>query len=324
MYENDADSGQASMTYQNAGRIFNSFFEEIGNVIVGQKEAVEQIVIALLCEGHALVESNPGLAKTLMISTISKAMNLKFSRIQCTPDLMPSDITGTYVIEEKERGKEFRFEAGPVFANIVLADEINRASPKTQSALLEAMQEKQVTVGNDTYLLDRPFFILATQNPIEMEGTYPLPEAQLDRFLLKVLVEYPSFEEEMEIIRRYTKSEVPQVTRGLDKSTLLDLQKLTRQVPISDELTQRALSVVTMTRKDKENIEYGASPRASIGLILAAKARALLEGRNFVSKEDVDTMAYPVLRHRIILTFEAERSGMSTDEAVEKILQKVK
>jgi MoxR-like ATPase len=324
MYENDADSGQASMTYQNAGRIFKSFFEEIGNVIVGQKEAVEQVVIALLCEGHALVESNPGLAKTLMISTISKAMNLKFSRIQCTPDLMPSDITGTNVIEEKDKGKEFRFESGPVFANIVLADEINRASPKTQSALLEAMQEKQVTVGNDTYLLDRPFFILATQNPIEMEGTYPLPEAQLDRFLLKVLMEYPSFEEEMEIVKRYTKSEVPQVTRGLDKSTLLNLQKLTRQVPISDELTQRALSIVTMTRKDKENIEYGASPRASIGLILAAKARALIEGRNFVSKEDVDTMAYPVLRHRIILTFEAERSGMTSDEAVEKILQKVK
>jgi MoxR-like ATPase len=324
MYENDADSGQASMTYQNAGRIFKSFFEEIGNVIVGQKEAVEQVVIALLCEGHALVESNPGLAKTLMISTISKAMNLKFSRIQCTPDLMPSDITGTNVIEEKDKGKEFRFEPGPVFANIVLADEINRASPKTQSAMLEAMQEKQVTVGNDTYLLDRPFFILATQNPIEMEGTYPLPEAQLDRFLLKVLMEYPSFEEEMEIVKRYTKSEVPQVTRGLDKSTLLNLQKLTRQVPISDELTQRALSIVTMTRKDKENIEYGASPRASIGLILAAKARSLIEGRNFVSKEDVDTMAYPVLRHRIILTFEAERSGMTSDEAVEKILQKVK
>ncbi len=324
MYENDADSEQASMTYQNASRIFKSFFEEIGNVIVGQKEAVEQITIALLCEGHALVESNPGLAKTLMISTISKAMNLKFSRIQCTPDLMPSDITGTNMIEEKEKGKEFRFEPGPVFANIVLADEINRASPKTQSALLEAMQEKQVTVGNDTYLLDRPFFILATQNPIEMEGTYPLPEAQLDRFLLKILLGYPSFEEEMEIVKRYTKSEVPQVTRGLDKSTLLNLQKLTRQVPISDELTQRALSIVTMTRKDKENIEYGASPRASIGLILAAKARALIEGRNFVSKEDVDTMAYPVLRHRIILTFEAERSGMTSDEAVGKILQKVK
>lgn len=186
------------------------------------------------------------------------------------------------------------------------------------------MQEKQVTVGNDTFLLDRPFFILATQNPIEMEGTYPLPEAQLDRFLLKILVDYPSFEEEMEIINRYTKSETPQITRGLEKSTLLDLQKLTRQVPISEELQQRVLSIVSMTRKDKEHIEYGASPRASIGLILAAKARALIQGRNFVSKEDIDYMAYPVLRHRLILTFEAERSGMTPDEAVEEILKKVK
>ncbi|KKG07871.1 MoxR family ATPase [Methanosarcina sp. 2.H.A.1B.4] len=324
MNENNIDSGQASATYQNAGRIFKNFFEEIGTVIVGQDRVVEQIIISILCEGHALVESNPGLGKTLMISTIAKAMNLKFSRIQCTPDLMPSDITGTNMIEEKDNKKEFRFEPGPVFANIVLADEVNRASPKTQSALLEAMQEKQVTVGNDTFLLDRPFFILATQNPIEMEGTYPLPEAQLDRFLLKILVDYPSFEEEMEIINRYTKSETPKITRGLDKSTLLDLQKLTRQIPISEELKQRVLSIVSMTRKDKEHIEYGASPRASIGMILAAKARALIQGRNFVSKEDIDYMAYPVLRHRLILTFEAERSGMTPDEAIEEILKKVK
>jgi len=266
MDEINIDSGQAATTYQNAGRIFKTFFEEIGNVIVGQNRVIEQIVIAILCEGHALVESNPGLGKTLMISTVSKAMNLKFSRIQCTPDLMPSDITGTNVIEEKDNRKEFRFAPGPIFANVVLSDEINRASPKTQSAMLEAMQEQQVTVGNDTFLLDRPFFVLATQNPIEMEGTYPLPEAQLDRFLLKILVDYPSYEEEMEIINRYTKSEVPKISRGLDKDTLLDLQKLTRLVPISEELKQRALSIVSMTRKDKEHIEYGASPRASIGL----------------------------------------------------------
>lgn len=324
MNEINTDSGQAATTYQNAGRIFKSFFEEIGNVIVGQNRVVEEIIISILCEGHALVESNPGLGKTLMISTISKAMNLKFSRIQCTPDLMPSDITGTNMIQEKDNKKEFKFEPGPVFANIVLADEINRASPKTQSALLEAMQEKQVTVGNDTFLLDRPFFILATQNPIEMEGTYPLPEAQLDRFLLKILVDYPTYEEELEIINRYTKSEIPKITKGLDKSTLLDLQKLTRQVPISEELKQRVLSIVAMTRKDKEHIEYGASPRASIGLILAAKARALIQGRNFVSKEDIDYMAYPVLRHRLILTFEAERSGMTPDQAIEEIIKKVK
>jgi MoxR-like ATPase len=324
MNESNIDSGQATTTYQNAGRIFKTFFEEIGNVIVGQNRVVEQIVIAILCDGHALVESNPGLGKTLMISTVSKAMNLKFSRIQCTPDLMPSDITGTNVIEEKDNRKEFRFSPGPVFANVVLADEINRASPKTQSALLEAMQEQQVTVGNDTFMLDRPFFILATQNPIEMEGTYPLPEAQLDRFLLKILVDYPSLDEEMEIINRYTKSEVPKISRGLDKSTLLDLQKLTRQVPISEELKHRVLSIVSMTRKDKEHIEYGASPRASIGLILAAKARALIEGRNFVSKEDIDHMAYPVLRHRLILTFEAERSGITPDQAIEDIIKKIK
>lgn len=324
MSEINNDSGQAATTYQNANRIFKSFFEEIGNVVVGQNKVVEQIVIAILCEGHALVESNPGLGKTLMISTVSKAMNLKFSRIQCTPDLMPSDITGTNVIEERDNKKEFRFQPGPVFANVVLADEINRASPKTQSALLEAMQEKQVTVGNDTFLLDRPFFILATQNPIEMEGTYPLPEAQLDRFLLKILVDYPSHEEELEIVNRYTRSEVPKISRGLDKSTLLDLQKLARQVPISDELKQRVLSIMSMTRKNKEHIEYGASPRASIGLILAAKARALIEGRNFVSKEDIDYMAYPVLRHRLILTFEAERSGMTPDQAIEDIIRKVK
>jgi len=324
MDEINIDSEQAATTYQNAGRIFKTFFEEIGNVIVGQNRVIEQIVIAILCEGHALVESNPGLGKTLMISTVSKAMNLKFSRIQCTPDLMPSDITGTNVIEEKDNRKEFRFAPGPIFANVVLSDEINRASPKTQSAMLEAMQEQQVTVGNDTFLLDRPFFVLATQNPIEMEGTYPLPEAQLDRFLLKILVDYPSYEEEMEIINRYTKSEVPKISRGLDKDTLLDLQKLTRLVPISEELKQRALSIVSMTRKDKEHIEYGASPRASIGLILAAKARALIEGRNFVSKEDIDYMAYPVLRHRLILTFEAERKGMTPDQAIEDIIKKVK
>jgi MoxR-like ATPase len=324
MSESNIDSGQAAATYQNAGRIFKSFFEEIGKVIVGQHKVVEQVIIAILCEGHALIESNPGLGKTLMISTVSHAMNLKFSRIQCTPDLMPSDITGTNVIEEHDNKKEFRFSPGPIFANVVLSDEINRASPKTQSALLEAMQEQQVTVGNDTFMLDRPFFILATQNPIEMEGTYPLPEAQLDRFLLKILVDYPSYEEEMEIINRYTKSEVPKTSRGLDKTTLLDLQKLTRQVPISEELKQRVLSIVSMTRKDKEHIEYGASPRASIGLILSAKARALVEGRNFVSKEDIDYMAFPVLRHRLILTFEAERGGMTPDQAIEDILKKVK
>jgi len=311
-------------TYSSSTRIFKDLLDEIGKVIVGQHEAVEQMMIAILCNSHALVESNPGLAKTLTISTISKALDLKFNRIQCTPDLMPSDITGTYIIEDVGGKKQFRFEPGPVFANIVLADEINRASPKTQSAMLEAMQEKQVTVGNKTYLLDKPFFILATQNPIEMEGTYPLPEAQLDRFLLKILMTYPTFEDENEIVNRYTKNITPAVRSVVSKAEVLELQKLTRDVPIAEDIKIRAIKIVEATRAKSDNIEYGASPRASIGIILAAKARALMKGRNFVSREDIDAMAYPVLRHRVILTFESERKGMTTDQVIADILKNVK
>ncbi len=313
-----------SDTYRRSGDIFQSIFDEIGKVIVGQQEAVTQILIAIMCDGHALIESNPGLGKTLIVSTMSQILDLKFNRIQCTPDLMPSDITGTYVIEERGGGKEFRFEPGPVFANIVLADEINRASPKTQSALLESMQEKQVTVGNETYLLDRPFFVLATQNPIEMEGTFPLPEAQLDRFLLKINLDYPTFEEEDEIVERYTKNVVPSVNRILTRDKLLELQTLVRDVPISDEMKKRAINIVIQTRKDAEFIEFGASPRASIGLILAAKARALINGRNFVSEEDVVKMAYPVLKHRIILNFESQRKGVTLEHVIDGIIKHAK
>ena len=313
-----------SDTYRRSGDIFQSIFDEIGKVIVGQQEAVTQILIAILCDGHALIESNPGLGKTLTVSTLSQVLDLKFNRIQCTPDLMPSDITGTYVVEERGGGKEFRFEPGPVFANIVLADEINRASPKTQSALLESMQEKQVTVGNETYLLDRPFFVLATQNPIEMEGTFPLPEAQLDRFLLKINLDYPTFEEEDEIVERYTRNVVPSVSRILTKDKLLELQTLVRDVPISDEMKKRAINIVIQTRKDAEFIEFGASPRASIGLILAAKARALISGRNFVSEEDVVNMAYPVLKHRIILNFESQRKGVTLEHVIDGIIKHAK
>ncbi|VVB50493.1 ATPase RavA [uncultured archaeon] len=311
-------------TYASSTRIFKELLDEIGKVVVGQHEAVEHMMIAILCNSHALVESNPGLAKTLTISTISKALDLKFNRIQCTPDLMPSDITGTYIIEDIGGKKQYRFEPGPVFANIVLADEINRASPKTQSALLEAMQEKQVTVGNKTYMLDKPFFILATQNPIEMEGTYPLPEAQLDRFLLKILMDYPAFEDENEIVNRYTKNIVPTVRSVVSKTEVLELQKLTRDVPIAEDIKVRAIKIVEATRAKSEHIEYGASPRASIGIILAAKARALMKGRNYVSKEDIDVMAYPVLRHRVILTFESERKGMTTDQVISDLLKNVK
>ena len=221
-----------SDTFQRSGEIFKSIYNEIGKVVVGQTEAVTQILIAILCDGHALIESNPGLGKTLTVSTLYSILDLKYNRIQCTPDLMPSDIIGTYVVEERGGSKEFRFEPGPVFANILLADEINRASPKTQSALLESMQEKQVTVGNETYKLDRPFFVLATQNPIEMEGTFPLPEAQLDRFLLKINLDYPSFSEESEIVDRYTRNVVPTVQRIISKDTLLALQTLVRNIPL--------------------------------------------------------------------------------------------
>ncbi|HIH70200.1 AAA family ATPase [Methermicoccus shengliensis] len=306
-----------------ASELFSSLFGELERVIVGQREALEHMVITILCNGHALVESNPGLGKTLTISTLARLMELKFSRIQCTPDLMPSDITGTYILEEEDGRKQFRFEKGPVFANIVLADEINRASPKTQSALLEAMQERHVTVGRETFPLERPFFVLATQNPIEMEGTFPLPEAQLDRFLLKIQMDYPSPEEEMAIIDRYTTNVVPDVKRVMGREELLMLQRLTRDVPISNELKQRVVKIITATRRSIPEIAYGASPRASIGLILAAKARAFIHGRSFVSREDVDAMAYPVLRHRIILTFEAERKGLTSDMVISNILKSV-
>ncbi len=318
------DKNNLSDTYDRSGEIFKSVYNEISEVIVGQSEAVTQIMIAMLCDGHALIESNPGLGKTLIVSTLSRMLDLKFNRIQCTPDLMPSDITGTYVVEEKGGSKEFRFEPGPVFTNILLADEINRASPKTQSALLESMQEKQVTAGNMTYSLERPFFVLATQNPIEMEGTFPLPEAQLDRFLIKINLDYPSFDEENEIVDRYTGNIVPEVRKIMSKEQLIKLQMLTRDVPISEELKKKVIKIVSQTRTDKEFIEFGASPRASIALILSSKARALINGRNYVSDEDVQSMAYPVLRHRIILNFESQRKGISHDQVIDSILQHTK
>ena len=306
--------------YIRAPEIFQKLRREIDKVMVGQNVAIEQLLVAIVAGGHALLESNPGLAKTLLVKTTALSLGLDYSRIQCTPDLMPADITGTTIIDETGGVKKFRFEAGPVFSNIVLADEINRASPKTQSALLEAMQEKQVTVGNKTYLLDKPFFILATQNPIEMEGTFPLPEAQLDRFLLKIFMEYPSRAEEMEILERYTIRGEPAVEKVVSKEEVIALQQLSRDIPVSDDLKKTVVDLVLATRK-WEGVQYGASPRASIGLILSAKARAFLQGRNYVSKEDLHVMAYPVLRHRIILGFEAERKGLTRDQVVTDILR---
>jgi MoxR-like ATPase len=308
------------------GSTYNDICSEIGKVVAGQHEVVEQILISVFTKNHALLEGYPGLGKTLMVNTLSQVMDLKFKRVQCTPDLMPSDITGTYLVEEEEGKKRFRFEPGPVFTNLLLADEINRATPKTQSALLEAMQEKQVTVGTCTFPLDKPFFVLATQNPIEMEGTYPLPEAQVDRFLMKIIVKYPEPKDEERIIDMYTGEAMPAVRKVIDKERLLRIQELTRMVPISNELKKYALDIVARTRPDrdaaaKEMLDYGASPRASIGIILAGKAKALMSGRDYVKKEDIREMAFPVLRHRIILNFDSERKGITTDDVIKTILK---
>jgi len=301
---------------------FDDIFTQVGRVVIGQDEVLKQVLIGLLCDANVLLEGYPGLAKTLSVRTLAQLMDLKFSRIQGTPDLMPSDITGTYIIEEAGGKKVFKFQEGPIFANIVLMDEINRATPKAQSALLEAMQEKQVTVGNKTFKLDRPFFVLATQNPIEQTGTFNLPEAQSDRFLLKVRVGYPSPQEELEIINQYTEIlKDPDFRPILSKDALLQLQGLVRKVPVANDIKSFIVDLITKTRNRKELIAYGASPRASIGLTLAAKAKALIEGRDYVNKEDVKTMAYPVLRHRLLLNFEAERNNFTDDDVIKYLLK---
>ncbi len=311
------------MKFEEAKKTFDYIFNELGKVVIGQNEPLKEVVVALLADSHAILEGYPGLAKTLAITTLAKLMNLKFSRIQFTPDLMPSDITGTYLIEETTSGKRsFKFQPGPVFANVILADEINRATPKTQSALLEAMQEKQVTVGTATFQLDEPFFVLATQNPIEQEGTYPLPEAQSDRFLLKIKLDYPTEEEELEIVNKYAEAhKAAKLKPVLNKDSIQYLQHLAKQVPIANDLKKYIVDIINKTRKKKDLIEYGASPRASIGLTIASKARALIEGRKFVSKTDINKMVYPVLRHRIILSFEAERQGLDEDAVIKTLLK---
>ncbi|MBT3304475.1 MoxR family ATPase [Candidatus Woesearchaeota archaeon] len=302
--------------------MFDHVTKELHKVVIGQNEMIEEVIIALLCNGNALLEGYPGLAKTLTINTLSKVIDLKFSRIQNTPDLMPSDITGTYIINEERGKRSFKFQPGPIFANIVLADEINRATPKSQSAFLEAMQEKQVTVGTSTFKLEDPFFVLATQNPIEQEGTYPLPEAQADRFLLKIKMGYPNEDEEIQIVKQYTEKEtVVEPKKVMDKARLLKLQELTKNMPIADDLRKAAVKIVIATRKNKELFMFGASPRASMALILASKARALIKGRTHVSGEDIKTMALPVLRHRVVLSFEAERQGLDVDAAISKIIK---
>jgi MoxR-like ATPase len=301
--------------------------KEIAKVIVGQEEVIDEILIALLAGGHCLLEGVPGLAKTLMVKTLSDALDMSFKRIQFTPDLMPGDIVGTETIEEENGRKFFKFNQGPIFANIVLADEINRTPPKTQSALLEAMQEYKVTYSGVTHDLPTPFFIIATQNPIEQAGTYPLPEAQLDRFLLYIKLNYPSELEELQVLRSTTGSSKPNIRGILSDSEVKELQSLTRQVHISDELLQKVNLLVRTTRPDstksdfvKHWCDWGAGPRAGQALVLCSKARAVLNGRYSVIPEDIHTLAYPVLRHRIALNFRAEAEGITTDEVIKKLL----
>ncbi len=290
--------------------------EQVGKRIVGQHEVVEQLLVCIVADGNALLESNPGLGKTTLVRTVADVTDLSFSRIQNTPDLMPSDITGTEIIQESGDRREFVFEKGPIFANVVLADEINRATPKTQAAMLEAMQEKQVTAAGETYQLPRPFFVLATQNPIDQGGTYPLPEAQRDRFLLKILVDYPAKDEERDIVRLYAEGREPEeVERVLSADELRVVQSLARDVPIADDIRDRAIDLARTTRED-ERLEFGASPRASMALVLTGKARAFMQGRSHVSWEDIEAMAAPVLRHRVILDFRAEREGMVPDDVI--------
>ena len=306
--------------------------QEIGKIIIGQEETVEQLLITFLAGGHALLEGVPGLAKTLMIRTLAQAIDLKFKRIQFTPDLMPSDIIGTEILEEDQTtGKKFfEFNKGPIFSNIILADEINRTPPKTQAALLEAMQEFEVTYSGKTYALDKPFFILATQNPIEQSGTFPLPEAQQDRFLLYIRIGYPTEAEETTILKATTSSKKTKVESVLSGEEIIRLQQLVREVPISDELISKVSKIIRATRPETTSDEYvkqwvswGAGPRAGQAMILTAKARALSQGRLSVTPDDLKFVAFPVLRHRVIVNFKAEAANITTDTVTQKLLETI-
>ncbi|HMD54521.1 MAG TPA: MoxR family ATPase [Phycisphaerae bacterium] len=310
---------------------FKLLRQELGKTIVGQEQVMEELLIVLFCRGHCLLVGVPGLAKTLLVSTLARALNLSFNRIQFTPDLMPSDITGTEVIEEdKATGmRTLRYVKGPIFANAVLADEINRTPPKTQAALLEAMQEHQVTSGGTQRRLPEPFFVMATQNPIEQEGTYPLPEAQLDRFMFNVLVHYPTEQEEFDIVRLTTAPRKVEINQVLTAEEVLALQELVRKVPVADHVVRYALRLTRQTRVGqadapkfvKDYVAWGAGPRASQYLVLAAKARALLRGRYHVSTEDIRSVAYPTLRHRVLTNFNAEAEGIHSDDIIRQLIE---
>ncbi|WP_149498379.1 AAA family ATPase [Roseiconus lacunae] len=320
---------------------------EVGKVIVGQQDVVDLLLLGLLCRGHVLLHGVPGLGKTLMARTLSSTLDLKFKRVQFTPDLMPSDITGTDVIEEQEGGggHRLKFVPGPIFTNFLLADEVNRTPPKTQAALLQAMQEHEVSVGNTTYTLDPPFFVVATQNPIEMEGTYPLPEAQVDRFMFNIRVRYPTVEEEAAIIRGTTGTDSVEPTAVLTSDDLLQLQSIVRGVPVSDDVVMYAARLVAATRPSigergasrpgdqepsqdiemvRKYVTYGASPRAGQALVLAGKARAILEGRYHVDFADIAALAHPVLRHRLVLNFHGRADNVDSDDVIDALLREVK
>lgn len=322
------------MTGSDANRLLtdarDQILSELSQVIVGQEDVVEQVLISMFSRGHCMLEGVPGLAKTLMISTIAKTLNLSFSRIQFTPDLMPADITGTEIIEEnKSTGhRERRFLEGPVFSNIILADEINRTPPKTQAALLEAMQERHVTVGRVQHALADPFFVLATQNPIEQEGTYPLPEAQQDRFMFKVFVQYPNFEDEFQIAKRTTARTSHDVKSVLSGEDILKIQETIRDVPVSDHVIRYTLSLVRQTRVGtpgvpqfvEDSLSWGAGPRAVQYLVLGGKTRALLHGRSHVTTEDIQVLAQPVMRHRLAINFAAQSDGITSDDVIKQLI----
>jgi MoxR-like ATPase len=314
--------------------VHDRLVKELGKVIVGQDEVVEQLLMAILTRGHCLLVGVPGLAKTLLISSLAKTLELSFNRIQFTPDLMPSDITGTELlhIDPETSARSFRFNQGPIFCNVLLADEINRTPPKTQAALLEAMVERQVSSGGETHPLPAPFFVLATQNPNEQEGTYPLPEAQLDRFMFMVQVGYPSLEEEREILRRTTANAHQEVERVVEAAELIQLQEAIREMPVADEVLDFALALARGTRVRsgeplpfiEQFVTWGAGPRAGQNLILGAKAHAALRGRSHVASEDVAAVAHPVLRHRIVTNFTAQAEGMTSDMVIDRLLEEVR
>jgi MoxR-like ATPase len=319
LYSSDVEAAQALKVQ------FEALKKAIGAVIVGQHDVVDQLIISMLCNGHSLLVGVPGLAKTLLIKTVADVMDLSFKRIQFTPDLMPSDIVGAEILDEQ---RNFKFVKGPLFANIILADEINRTPPKTQAALLEAMQEKNVTAGGVLYKLPSPFFVLATQNPIEQEGTYPLPEAQLDRFMFMIHLDYPSFEEEKNIVKNTTGAVHATVSKVMDAATIEAFQELVRRVPVADNVLEYAVSLAQKTRPSNENaptvtkqyIAYGAGPRASQYLVLAAKCYALLKGKYSPDIEDVQAMALSVLRHRVVRNYKAEAEGFSQEELIKQLL----